>query len=168
MKDLLNTTDIAHMYRVTSATVLNWVHAGKLKAYTTPGGHYRVARIDLEAFARVHIIPPTAEWAPPSLRLLLIGADAEVFERLRSATVFRWPGVQVEHARTEFEVGWWMARLRPTHIAIHPSLTPTELVNHCRRLAGSDAAYSLTVVTLPKSPEDGLGEWIDQLPLNHA
>jgi len=163
MRHLLNTRDIAQMYQVTSATVLNWIRAGKLKAYATPGGHYRVAREDLEAFSHTYSLPPVAGVASPGLRLLLVGADADFFGRLRNAIYYRWPAAQVELARTEFEIGWWLARLAPTHLIVHPSLTPDEMLDRCKRFAGGDAARDLRLITLPDSPDDGLSEWIDRI-----
>jgi excisionase family DNA binding protein len=162
MKAMLNTRDVARMYHVTSAAVLNWIRSGKLKAYTTPGGHYRVAREDLEAFSSAYSSPPEANLAAPGLRVLLVGADAALFDRLRGAVKFRWPTAQVEHACTEFEIGWWLARLGPTHIAVHAELTPTPLRDHCQRLAQA-AEYASQLVELPGSLDDGLGEWIDRL-----
>ena len=162
MRDLLSTRDIAQMYQVTNATVLNWVHAGKLKAYTTPGGHYRVAREDLAEFACIHSLPPVAEASPPNLRLLLVGADTEFFGQLRDAILFRWPAAQVEHARSEFDIGWWLARMGPTHIVVHPTLTPMELLTHFKQLSG-DAAYDSRLIALPGSPGNGLSEWVEQL-----
>ena len=162
MVELLNTRDVARRYHVTSATVLNWIRAGKLKAYTTPGGHYRVAREDLEAFSHDYGYSPAAGIPTFCLRLLFVGSDAPLFERLRDAVRFRWPAAQVEQARTEFEIGWWMARLRPTHLVVHLGLTSPALIEHCKQLAG-DAGRELGLEALPGSPEAGWSEWIDQL-----
>ncbi|HLF25948.1 MAG TPA: helix-turn-helix domain-containing protein [Anaerolineae bacterium] len=161
MKELLSTRDIARMYQVTSAAVLNWIRAGKLKAYTTPGGHYRVAREDLDIFSRIYSLPPASGDAPPGLRLLLVAAEADCFDRVRSAICFRWPTAQVEQAHTEFEIGWWLARLRPTHIVVHPQLTPAGLLDHCRQLAHTEREVCVT--TLPGSLDGGLSEWVNQL-----
>jgi len=162
MVELLNTRDVAHMYHVTSATVLNWIRAGKLKAYTTPGGHYRVAREDLDAFSRDYGYSP-AEGIPTfGLRLLFVSPDEALFARLRDAVRFRWPAAQVEQARTEFEVGWWMARLRPTRLIVHLDVTPPALLEHCKQLAG-EAGQGLCLEALPDSPHAGWGEWIDRL-----
>lgn len=162
MVELLNTRDVARMYHVTTATVLNWIHAGKLKAYTTPGGHYRVAREDLEAFSHDYGYSPAADIPTFELRLLFVGPDAPLFERLRDAVRVRRPATQVEQARTEFEIGWWMARLRPTHLVVHFDLTPPALIELCEQLAG-DAGRELCLEALPGSPEASWGEWIDQL-----
>jgi excisionase family DNA binding protein len=158
MLELLGTSDIAQMYHVTNATVLNWIHAGKLKAFTTPGGHYRISREDLSEFARAYNAA-----AQDTLRLLLVGADTEYYSRLRSAVLFRWPAAQIEHACTEFEIGWWLARLSPTHIVVHPTLTVPELHYQCQELAGGKASRDVRLLTLPDSLDDGLGRWIDRL-----
>ena len=163
MRDLLSTREIALMYQVTSATVLNWIRAGKLKAYTTPGGHYRVAREDLHAFARAYSLPPGADAWYANPRLLVAGSDADFLDRLRTAVNMRWPMAQVEQAGTEVELGWWLARLRPTHIVVHPVLTPAELLDQCKQLAASDAARGSRLIALPHSLNDGLGEWINQI-----
>lgn len=166
MIELLGTSDVAQMYHVTNATVLNWIHAGKLKAFTTPGGHYRVAREDLNEFARIYNAPPASAMPICDLRLLLVGTDAEYYGRLRSAVLFRWPVAQVEHARTEFEIGWWLARLNPTHIVFHPALTQPGLQENCRRLVNGGAARDRHLLTLPASIDDGLGQWVDRLDSN--
>ena len=163
MSTLLATSEIARMYHVTNATVLNWIHARKLKAFTTPGGHYRVSREDLYEFARTHNALPAAEDLDQALRLLLVGTDLEYYGRLRSAVLFRWQAAQIEQARTEFEIGWWLARLRPTHLVVHPDLTPTELLERCRQLVASGAASGARLTLLPGAPDKGLGEWIDRI-----
>jgi excisionase family DNA binding protein len=167
MSELFGTSEIAQMYHVTNATVLNWIHAGKLKAFTTPGGHYRVARDDLNEFARTYSAPPTIA-LEHDLRLLLVGSDAEFYSRLRSAVLFRWPQAQIEHARTEFEIGWWLARLDPTHLIIHPRLTPGELLEHCRRLTSQGIVRDIRLAELPDSIEDGLSQWVDHLDSTHV
>ena len=47
---LLTTSDVAGYCGVTSVTVSRWIRGGKLKAYTTPGGHYRIRKQDFREF----------------------------------------------------------------------------------------------------------------------
>ena len=37
----LGVGEAARVCRVTTRTINNWIRAGKLKAYATPGGHFR-------------------------------------------------------------------------------------------------------------------------------
>ncbi len=162
MVELLNTRDIARMYHVTSATVLNWIRAGKLKAYTTPGGHYRVAREDLDAFSRDYGAPPGLGRPISDLRLLLVGSDADLFDQVYHEIHARWPNAEVKQARSEFEVGWWLARLRPTHILVHPAMTQADLLDHCRQLTLEAHAAGPQLSTLPEKVDDRLGEWVER------
>jgi excisionase family DNA binding protein len=68
------TTGQAAKYcHVSQATIINWIKEGKLKGYTTPGGHYRIPRSDLIAFLKRHAMPIDAalkESARPELVVL--------------------------------------------------------------------------------------------------
>jgi len=49
----MRTTDVAHILKVTSSTILKWIHEGRLKATRyTPGGPYRIDQADLDEFLR--------------------------------------------------------------------------------------------------------------------
>ena len=47
---LLTASDVARYCGVTSVTVSRWIKGDKLRAYTTPGGHYRIPKSDLREF----------------------------------------------------------------------------------------------------------------------
>ena len=47
-KGYLTTFQAAELMSVTPDAVLKWIKSGKLNAYRTPGGHYRIARKDVE------------------------------------------------------------------------------------------------------------------------
>jgi len=42
------TTEAARILRVSTQTIRNYIHAGKIKSYKTPGGHHRVSKDDLQ------------------------------------------------------------------------------------------------------------------------
>ena len=50
---LLTTSEVAERFRVDSSAVRRWVKKGLLvPAITTPGGYFRFAETDIEAFER--------------------------------------------------------------------------------------------------------------------
>lgn len=67
MEKPLTTGDIARICQVSQATVLNWIRDRGLRAYTTPGGHYRVLPSDLQAFAARYRMP--IDFSAPWLEL---------------------------------------------------------------------------------------------------
>lgn len=50
--ELLTTAQVARHFRVDASSVRRWVDNGQLRpTLTTPGGHYRFARRDVETLA---------------------------------------------------------------------------------------------------------------------
>lgn len=55
---LLTTSEVAARFRVDSSAVRRWVKKGKLRpAITTPGGYYRFAEADIDAFTQATEAP---------------------------------------------------------------------------------------------------------------
>jgi two-component system OmpR family response regulator len=55
--ELLTASDIARYCGVTSVTVSRWIKGDKLRAYTTPGGHYRIRKQDFREFLEASGLP---------------------------------------------------------------------------------------------------------------
>ena len=53
----LTTGQVARLCHVSTVTVRNWIKAGRLEAYTLPGGHYRITPEAFKAFLRRYSIP---------------------------------------------------------------------------------------------------------------
>ena len=47
---LLTTSEVAAYCQVTNDGVVKWIKAKKLRAYSTPGGHYRIRKSDFREF----------------------------------------------------------------------------------------------------------------------
>jgi excisionase family DNA binding protein len=47
--NILTTSEVAALWRADRRTVVNWIKAGMLPAFQTPGGHYRIHREFAEA-----------------------------------------------------------------------------------------------------------------------
>ncbi len=68
---------IRHMTRQESArrtSIKNWITKGLLKAFRTPGGHYRIKRRDLELFVNKYNMPYSfAKSGPKDVFVILCG-----------------------------------------------------------------------------------------------
>lgn len=53
----LTTGEAARYCYVSQATIINWIKKGKLEAYTTPGGHYRILLSDFVSFLKTYRMP---------------------------------------------------------------------------------------------------------------
>jgi len=56
-KDIFTTYDAARICAANIASIKNWIAKGLLKAFRTPGGHYRIKRRDLQLFIQKYNMP---------------------------------------------------------------------------------------------------------------
>ncbi|MFQ5854663.1 MAG: helix-turn-helix domain-containing protein [Anaerolineae bacterium] len=76
-KQPLKTGQVARYCGVSRMGVLRWIRQGKLKAYTTPGGHYRIRITDFKDFLEEFDIPvDTAFFGEETRRILVVANDA--------------------------------------------------------------------------------------------
>ena len=57
----LTTGQVATYCHVSQATILNWIKKGELKAYATPGGHFRILAAELLLFLEAYGMPVDPE-----------------------------------------------------------------------------------------------------------
>ncbi len=89
----LTTHEVAALLEVSPSAVLTWIAKGWLNAHRTPGGHRRVATLDLVRFLRGRRMPVPAVLTAVE-RLLFIDDDP-VF--LRNRLRGRKQGQQADH-----------------------------------------------------------------------
>jgi len=84
----LSTWGVARLLHVTPVTIFHWIRAGKLKAYRLPGGHFRVARADLQQFLLDNRIPIRLDTEAPK-RILLVDDEPVVLEALETVLALK-------------------------------------------------------------------------------
>jgi len=82
---LLNPSQVGKHYAVTSAGVRKWIREGKLKAFTTPGGQYRIQEQDLVQFLTNHSMPVLPEVSKSKKRVLVVDDDRNILEVIHAA-----------------------------------------------------------------------------------
>ncbi|MBI4676737.1 MAG: response regulator [Elusimicrobia bacterium] len=86
MNDKTFTTyEIARFCDVYPSSVIDWIRAGKLRAYATPGGHHRVTREDLLSFLKQFRIPLPPELRAGPKRVLIVDDEEEVARLIERA-----------------------------------------------------------------------------------
>jgi excisionase family DNA binding protein len=81
----LTTGDVASYCHVSHVTVFRWIKRGILKAYSTPGGHYRIRCDDLVDFLEHQGMPVSPELqdnGSSTRSVLLVDDDPQVLEVL--------------------------------------------------------------------------------------
>lgn len=82
MKDIFSTYYAADYCGVSFMTVKRWILAGKLEAYKTPGGHYRITKQNLQTFMLKNKIPISEDDNIINKKILLVDDDDELRKSL--------------------------------------------------------------------------------------
>src|SRR6266850_3746221 len=75
----LTTGKVGEMLEVSPAAIKKWIQQGKLAAFRTPGGHFRILADEFERFQKTHGFGAGAGEPP---RVLVVDGQSEVAEAL--------------------------------------------------------------------------------------
>jgi len=78
----LSVGQVAQVCRVTTRTINNWIRAGMLKAYATPGGHFRVWPSELKKFLKAHNMDINFDFRGERPKRILVVDDDENYAEM--------------------------------------------------------------------------------------
>ena len=109
------TYQVSQTLGVSLPTVVNWVNSGLLHAHRTPGGHRRIARNDLIAFAREYNYPLSEDFLAEGAgqkKVLIVDDESDFSELVKDYLTIKG-FYEVEIAESGFTAGYTVARFRP-------------------------------------------------------
>ena len=118
-KQVFTTGKAAKYLKVSSVTVYNWIRAGKLKAYKTPGGQYRIVPEVLVDFMEKHNMPIPKAMSPflPK-RILVVADDAMIESVIHQAIQQSNIKYQLKVAKNGYETATQMLKFQPDLVII--------------------------------------------------
>ena len=123
---IFSALEVANICGVVNQTAINWIKNGHLKAFTTPGGQYRVYGEDLHHFLsfRGMRIPDEIEQISKAEKryLLIVEDEQSLNDMLRELFRHRLEGFQILQAFDGFEAGKLMSEHKPSLIVLDMSL----------------------------------------------
>jgi excisionase family DNA binding protein len=160
---IFSALEVANICGVVNQTAINWIKNGHLKAFTTPGGQYRVYAKDLAAFLgkrgldaseeALQVILENANWNT----FLIAGADRELSMALKREIQKNFPDIEVVQAFDGFETGKTLVERRPGFILLDapfPGVDCRKLVDVIRR----DLSFGKPFILVIGDSESGSGE----------
>ena len=144
-KRILTTFEAARYCCVDPHTVRNWIIAGRLRAYSTPGGHRRIRREELDAFLDAHGMPIPQDFAEGALRILFAGAPGEFVPLARSLEDFV-ERLEARSASDGFGVAWSLLAFRPHLLLLSMDLLGLDALEVLRRVRASPETSGCRVV----------------------
>jgi len=146
-KPVFTTFEAAKLCHVSPLSIINWVNAGKLPAFRTPGGHRRIRREDLIRFMRESGMPLPEELRDGSgrPRVLVVDDDVTIRDVLAENLAGREKPYEVMTAADGFEAGRLVATFRPDVVLLDLRMPGMDGFQVCRTIK-ADPETSNTVV----------------------
>ena len=135
---IFSALEVANICGVVNQTAINWIKSSHLKAFTTPGGQYRVYADDLRAFLESRgmripdeIIDLTEESV---VNVLVVDDDREVNNLIREYVKRKLPQLTVLQAFDGFEAGKLLSENHIKVIILDIDLPGVDGYSLCRRI----------------------------------
>jgi len=104
----------AQICRVTTRTINNWIRAGILKAYSTPGGHFRIWPFDLEKFLKAYNMDINFSSKGDRARKILIVDDDDAYaEMIRDVLHDKLENCEISITQDGYEALIMLGELKP-------------------------------------------------------
>ena len=158
---IFSALEVANICGVVNQTAINWIRNGYLKAFTTPGGQYRVYAEELMSFLEkrgmrvpdelADLMKEDINWAT----ILVVDDDQELNGLLKRWFEKKLPGYTVMQAFDGFEAGKALAEIRPGFVVLDIDLPGVDGHKVCRKIKedpsfGKPFIISITGLDIPE------------------
>ncbi|MBS3754845.1 MAG: response regulator [Desulfobacterales bacterium] len=135
---------------VSPKTIINWIDAGHIKAYRTPGGHRRINRRDLENFMRKQGIPiPETEIEEDGRKkILVVDDDPIIVESIVQALEEDEHDYEVISAADGFEAGLQVNHFKPNLLILDIMMPDIKGYEVCQKIKANKETCDTRIIVL--------------------
>jgi excisionase family DNA binding protein len=145
LKRYLTTGKVGEMLEVSPAAIKKWIQQGKLSAFRTPGGHFRILAAELERFQKTHGFG--AGTGEP-LRVLVVDDQLDVAEVIVASLRAFHPRARLETAANGFEGLLKVGTFRPDVLLLDLSMPGMDGFEVCRQIKRDPVIRDTKVVVM--------------------
>jgi CheY-like chemotaxis protein len=163
---IFSALEVANICGVVNQTAINWIRSGYLKAFTTPGGQYRVYAEDLIRFLEdrgMRIPAELADNASDRIRwdcVIIIDDNREFNDLIRDFLTLRFPSFEVIQAWDGFDAGRLIHEKRPGFIILDVDLPGIDGYGLCRRIKLDKSLGKPFIIAVTGHSEPGIRDRI--------
>jgi len=150
------TSEVAAYCAVTNDGVLKWIKSGKLRAFSTPGGHYRVSAEDFRAFLEKFDIPVDEAFFRGTKKqrtVLVVDDEPNIREIVRRLLAELDPELKVEEACDGYEAGIKIGSLQPDLVIMDVMMPRVDGISLCKSIRENPATEGVKVLAITAFPE---------------
>ncbi len=151
---IFSALEVANICGVVNQTAINWIKNGYLKAFTTPGGQYRVYSDDLVEFLHSRGMRLPAELKKVLEQqlevnsVLVVDDDAELNNSIKEFLAKKYPDFTLTQAFDGFEAGKLLATSKPDAVVLNVDLPGIDGVKLCHDIKTEQNIASPIVVAV--------------------
>lgn len=152
------TGEIANFCDVTINAVKKWIASGKLEAFRTPGGHYRVNRNDFIDFVGRYKLDIKERIFPDKKRILIIDDEKEVVEFIKGAIEALQDGFSIETAGDGYEALIKVGDFKPELLVLDIRMPKIDGFEVCRRIKNDEKTRGIKILAVTAYGRDDMDE----------
>ena len=139
-EDIHTIPQAARLCGMSRGTIWKYVKSGEIKAFMTPGGHYRIKQSDFNNFMRRNNMYPHALNKPDSQRILIVDDEPEILKML--TRILSPDGYSLETARDGFDAGVKIITFKPVLVMLDLIMPGIDGFEVCRQIkTNADTAH---------------------------
>jgi excisionase family DNA binding protein len=150
------TSEVARYCAVTNDGVLKWIKSGKLRAFSTPGGHYRVSAEDFRTFLNRFDMPVDESFFRGSERrrsVLVVDDEPNIREIVRRLLSEMDEDMHIEEACDGYEAGIKVGSLQPDLVIMDVMMPRVDGISLCRSIRDNPKTEMIKVLAITAFPE---------------
>jgi excisionase family DNA binding protein len=145
LRKYLTTGKVGEILEVSPAAIKKWIQQGKLAAFRTPGGHFRILVDEFERFQKTHGFG-TGTGEP--LRVLVVDDQLDVAEVIVASLRAFHPRARLETAANGFEGLLKVGTFRPDVLLLDLSMSGMDGFEVCRQIKRDPVIRDTKVVVM--------------------
>ena len=150
------TSEVAQYCAVTNDGVLKWIKSGKLRAFSTPGGHYRVSAEDFRTFLEKYDIAIDATFFRGTRKqrsVLVVDDEPNIRDIVRRLLNDLEPDLRVEEACDGYEASIKIGSLQPDLVIMDVMMPRVDGISLCKSLRDNPQTQNIKVLAITAFPE---------------
>lgn len=150
------TSEVARYCAVTNDGVLKWIKSGKLRAFSTPGGHYRISSEDFRAFLNKFEIPIDEGFFRGGNRdrsVLVVDDEPNIREIVRRLLKELDSELTVEEACDGYEAGIKIGSMQPDLVIMDVMMPRVDGISLCKSIRDNPKTQHIKVLAITAFPE---------------
>lgn len=142
--------EVANLCGVVNQTAINWIKKHYLKAFTTPGGQYRISGEDLAQFLQqrgMKIPYDLKEYSiGSSFSVLLVEDDEKFASQFLDELKYEYPHFVLNRAVDSFDAGGKLAVEKSDLILINDDMAGLDACNICKSIRSNNSGEKKSII----------------------